>query len=975
MHTRISRLADKTMEAAILVAVLAISLFLNPYSARVFEGEKVTLARALAAIAAAAWLVRYLEARRIDGRPSPRHQARPHAQTIALREQPVFLVALLVGLATVIAGITSIMPRVSLWGSYQRGQGILTTLSYLILFFVTLNISSRADRRRRLISTLLVASVPVALLSVIQFAGLDPLPLRSLSPARVYGTLSNPIFLGAYLVMIIPLTLSQIVRYAVATAGVRWGGLLGYVVLLVLQLAAAVFSRSRGPVLGILTGGFVFLFLWALQGRRRWFAVGLSSVAIIGVLVVTLLALPNTPLASLQGAPVIGRFGQIMESESARVRLLIWESVVDRFAGQPARLALGFGPESTQAALLRTYQPELRRLEPERLPDRAHSLVLETLVTTGLAGVASVLLLFIALFYTGLRSLGLVESPRLRNRWLALTVAGVGLGALVPRLVAGDWTFAGLGVALGMAAALAAFLLSLLWGVQFDEGAVLSDRSILIAGLLAALTGHLVEASVGIRVTATESVFWVLAGLLVVLSLTREKDAVQAVISSPGREPGGITLVWDPQAAVLGLLGGVMLSTLAFSVLLLPGASVPTSAAGRWALLIGAWVLAGLLWLSPPDAGSRPGTGWLYPLVSLVWVVLFIALRAVVPILGGDALTLLNLYALWMLTSLVVIVALLPRRPAEKVTSPVWMTLGYATMGVVVLGLVAWLFVRPLYADIYLEAAQASAEAGQWPEALAFYRQAAEESADVDVYQQHLGEAYATAARLTQDAGERDALFQAGSQAFQQAAALNPADAAHRFNLAHLYLLWGQATSDAARRATLLDQAANLYRQAASEMPMDPRVLVEWGQVLQAQGEADAASDKFRAALQLDPRDAQAYFQMGILYHRSGKTEQAVQMYQQAIELEPDRPEAYRALADLYRVEGRLVEAVTAQQRAAQLQPTDYTIHQNLALLYRDLGQIQNAVAEARLALSYAPPAQQPALQGFIQSLLASGTP
>jgi len=129
--------------------------------------------------------------------------------------------------------------------------------------------------------------------------------------------------------------------------------------------------------------------------------------------------------------------------------------------------------------------------------------------------------------------------------------------------------------------------------------------------------------------------------------------------------------------------------------------------------------------------------------------VLFIALRALVPTLGGDALTLLNLYALWVLTSLVVIVALLPRRPAEKVTSPVWMTPAYAALGIVVLGLVAWLFVKPLYADIYLEAAQASAEAGQWSEALAFYRQAADESADVDVYQQHLGEAYATAARLT----------------------------------------------------------------------------------------------------------------------------------------------------------------------------------------------------------------------------------
>jgi tetratricopeptide (TPR) repeat protein/O-antigen ligase len=1001
MNTRISRFADKMMEATVLVAVLAIPLLLNPYSARVFEGEKASLLRALAAIAAIAWLVRSLEVRTGNQRPSRSgHRSAPrrnqgerqdtalrHAQDTPLRhpwgsilrEQPAVFAALFAGLVVVVAGVTSITPRLSLWGSYQRGQGIITTVSYLTLFLVTIATFSIADRRRRLVATLLAASAPVALLSFIQFSGFDPLPLRSLELSRVYATLSNPIFLGAYLVMVIPLTLAQIVRYGLSGEGVRWGGLVGYALLLILQLAAVGFSNSRGPALGLLAGGFLFFLLLALQSRRRWIAAALLFIAALGLVVLLALSLPNTPLGSLKNVPVIGRFSQITNSGSARVRVLIWQGVVDRFAGQPARLALGYGPESTQAALGPTYQPELRHLESQRLPDRAHNVIFEALVTTGLLGVASILLLFAALFYTGLRGLGLISTTRSRNQWLVLTVAGVAVGALLPRLIAGNWTFAGFGTGIGLAAGLAAYLFLRLWQLEPDSD-VLSHRSVLIAGILAALAGHLVEITVGIRVTATESLFWVLAGLLVVLSTTRvplqasAESAPRKSVPSP-EAGGGITLIWDAESAALGLLGGLMLSTLAFGTFLLPGTNVPTSAGGRWVLLIGAWVLAGPLWLSPPDVTARSGTGWLYPLISAGWAALFVALRSIVPLLGGDALTLLNLYFGWLLLSLVIVAVLLPRRPAPVGTSQAWMTVVYAALGAVALGAVAWLAVKPLYADIYLEAAQANAAAGQWSPALAFYQKAADESPGVDVYQQHLGEAFVRAARLVQDPKQREALFQAGQESFRRAVALNPTEGTHRFNLAHLYSLWGQATTDSAQQATRLREAAKLYEQASSQTPNDPRVLTEWGQVLQAQGNADAALAKYRAALDLDPRDAQAYLQMGILYHSQGKTGQALQMYRQAIDLDPERVEAYRALADLYREEGRLMDAVEAQQRAAELQPTDYTIHQNLALLYRDLGQIQSAVMEARLALNYAPADKQAALQGFIESLLTASAP
>jgi tetratricopeptide (TPR) repeat protein len=303
-----------------------------------------------------------------------------------------------------------------------------------------------------------------------------------------------------------------------------------------------------------------------------------------------------------------------------------------------------------------------------------------------------------------------------------------------------------------------------------------------------------------------------------------------------------------------------------------------------------------------------------------------------------------------------------------------WGTIAVPVLGIAGAATMLWLASGGLYADIYLRSAEAAATANRWQEALAFYQQAANTAPSTDLYHQELGEGYVAAA-MSVDPSQRDALFQAAEQAFRRALETNPVDGTHRFNLAHLYLLWSQSSADPTRQATLLEQAARAYTQAAELMPHDPRVLNEWGLVLQAQGQPEAAIDKYRSALDVDPRDAEAYLHLGGVYQRSGKTDLALEMYQQANEVDPDLPEAHLALADLYRQEGRLMDAVAEQQRAAQLWPTDYRIHQNLALLYRDAGQIQNAIAEAERALNYAPPERREALQNFVQSLLASANP
>ncbi len=58
MPTRISKYCDGLMEAAWLAAVIAVPVFFDIYSSRIFEPDKLTLLRSLALFILAAWIVK-----------------------------------------------------------------------------------------------------------------------------------------------------------------------------------------------------------------------------------------------------------------------------------------------------------------------------------------------------------------------------------------------------------------------------------------------------------------------------------------------------------------------------------------------------------------------------------------------------------------------------------------------------------------------------------------------------------------------------------------------------------------------------------------------------------------------------------------------------------------------------------------------------------------------------------------------------
>ncbi len=272
MQTKLAVFAEKIIEAGWLVAVVAVPLFFNIYSARTFEPDKITLLRSLVAVMAVAWIISVVERGRADA-------GDPASIALAFRgrrwlKMPLFLPTLSLVFVYIISTIFSISPNVSLWGSYQRMQGTYTMLSYIIIFALMAGHLRTRQQVDRLISTIIIASIPISLYGIVQRYGLDPLPWAGDVTRRVAANMGNAIFVASYLIMVVPLTLSRLIESMTAIIKeeeASWGHTIlsaVYIFALAVQILTIAFSQSRGPMLGLFGAFFVMGLLLILMLRQ-----------------------------------------------------------------------------------------------------------------------------------------------------------------------------------------------------------------------------------------------------------------------------------------------------------------------------------------------------------------------------------------------------------------------------------------------------------------------------------------------------------------------------------------------------------------------------------------------------------------------------------------------------------------------------------------------------------------------------------
>ncbi len=1015
MNTRLQTYATAATEAALLVTLLGMPTLLHYYGFRVFELPKSALSVAMGLLAAVLLLIAAAE----SGSGVPR----------GLWRHPLVLAALLSGLATGLATLLGDQPRQSFWGTLERGGGFIQALSALAFFTGAAWLGRDPRRRERILASLVAGSAAPAVYALTQALQLQVVPGRVENVDRAFGTLANPIFLAAYLMLILPLTVQRILR---AARRASFAAFAGWSLLLLLQLAALASSDSRGPVLGLAAGGLMVLLALSLRPGRAWLGYSSLGLLVAGLVFIVLFNQPGSPLEPLRDLPVIGRFGEIsvLTGDSSGARLRIWRSSNRLLREEPGRLIVGHGPEQFKTALLPHGEIYLAGFgQRDRLVDRAHNVLLDKLVTEGLPGGLALLLTFGAALWTAAVAAGLART-RGQRRALALCLAGASaMGALaffvqrpLPLLGAAPAIFAGALSLFGLVAGLGLFLLGRLvlgargrgrdghhaadgevdaaagggmaqpepTGSADLEGAAGTTAA---AGLdlafLAVFTAATVEAAFGIQVVTLQMLIWLLAGLLLARRLGPLPTAVETASRAARRRRRGgadaeaeseasLTIGWTPGSAGYGLVVAAWLSAIVYALWIY---GAPVLAHTRLVLLLMLLAAAAAALLAAADAGEGVLTTFI---VALLGLGLYLALRQTVLALSDDASMLWTASLLWWM-GLALVAGFSLRRPLAE-GAPGWrgaVGMVYPLLLVPAVAILLLASIRPVRGDVYFQSANATFEAALASDdsqllldAEALYQLAVEQSPDEATYPLLMAQHFTRLGSLSGADIEAAALaFDRAQGYIERAELLEPDMPYHKVNRGHLQLVFAQMLSaqQPEQARAIAANAALPLQDAFDIVPYDPAIVADLATARWLEGRTEEALALLEYSRdQLDAGSALTLRLLGQIYYDLERLDEAEAAFESALGTRLNQQERLGilvALGEIARERGQLDRAIARYEEVLRAGGGDWSLLFNLGLLYRDSGQVEAARAAWTQALQAAPPEAQEQVQGALQSL------
>lgn len=398
------------LEAGWLLVAILSPLWVNFWLRHPFELPKVMLVRTLAGLLIATALLMLVRKDAL------------YAPFFSIRRAPFLWPVITLAGVLILSTVTAVQPALSLWGSYERGQGLMTQLAYLSLFLLLATHLRTLPQIQRLLTALVLPGALLVLLGLAQALGWQPLPLLTDARSPVYATLGRSNFLAAYLAILLPLTLALLL-----TCRQKWQRLL-LAALLLSEAAVLGIAFARSAWLAALVGLALFAWLWRGTSRQGTIqngqAVRWRRVVWVGLV-----------LLALSGPLVVAWLAQA-EQGSTAARLTIWRSTVQLIGERPF---LGYGLDSLPLVFPRVFPPELVYYQGRHFfVDRAHNWLLDWALSTGLLGLLAFVSVLAAFMAAAGRALRQADTPEKRTL-LAGAVAAVGAN-LTNNLVSFDVT-------------------------------------------------------------------------------------------------------------------------------------------------------------------------------------------------------------------------------------------------------------------------------------------------------------------------------------------------------------------------------------------------------------------------------------------------------------------------------------------------------------------------------------------------------
>ena len=873
--------ADNVAEAAWLASVVVVALHFNLHTFTIFEADKIAMFKVLAALLLAALLLR-ISVWRYSG----------HTATASEMAAAIPPASAGIAVALLLSTGLSIAPQISWHGTYMRAHGAVMELCLLAVLVAQCVGLRRPAQLQRLLDTIVLAATISALYGILQHLKLDPAEWgQAFLGDRVSSTQGNPIFLGAYLVLTLPLTLACALQTLLRSTGGMRNHAQAALQLLsaIIQVLAIWFTGSRGPLLGIAAGCLFMAICQAAALNNRKALLALFGVAGAVLLFLYALNIPNGPLEALRDRPYLGRLAHVWDTtnrteSSTQVRIETWRHAKDALLTTPAliyadgtvdtwsrlRLLIGYGPETAGFVLPPSYRTEFHNA---LFSDRAHNMLWDTLLTTGIIGAVAAYWLWATLANKLLLQLGFLTGSKNRYGLWALQFAGATAGLLITMQLRSP-ELAAVALALGLAAGTLMFpVLS-----TIVEPRTTQPVNFILLGLAGAAFAHFIEAQFGIATITTDLHFVIVIALI--WNWDQLQQPTQLTQPTPQamtkqRQPSSFTAPAQPalQALAIGTelaVPAVLAGILVLFSLWVPNLGLSSSAPAIALLLLACATAAAVFAYAHAPAAAATwalaGLGLGLPVTYLAWTQF--DGRALAGSNANNILqtaaarsTSVSAFAIWIvLLTLGLGWALAQRESAPQ--HPVSNKFIFAPLAAfLIIGIGAtYLNVNASQADTHRNLVQAANPA----DALTLLDRAVQLAPQQDELWYLYGRTALIAARAQTTQAARAVLRSAARSHLERALLISPFNPNYLISLARLNFDIAQDTQNLDDRTATANRADNYYAAALRLNPHDARWWQNWA-VLDYEVFLDyaAAETKLQRAQTEDPTNARSLVLLG----------------------------------------------------------------------------------------------------------------
>lgn len=289
------------------------------------------------------------------------------------------LSALIIALAVFVlvigaANLFGINPYRSFWSNFERMEGYISIL-HLAVYFLILTTVFRKKDWTIFFNLFIVAGLASAFYGLFQKFRLFGVAESIQGGLRPDGTIGNPTYFAAYLLLIFIISLILFLKSGSLTGKIFYG------VIAVFLLWVIYLTATRGAILSLMVGVPLFALLYLIFAKpSKTTKIVLASILILAVATpVIIWIFRNSSL--VKDSYILSRLSFGLESKTVSSRFLLWNLTWKAFKERPL---LGWGQENYVLAFSKNYDPRMYSQEPWF--DRAHNVLLDWLINGGIFG-------------------------------------------------------------------------------------------------------------------------------------------------------------------------------------------------------------------------------------------------------------------------------------------------------------------------------------------------------------------------------------------------------------------------------------------------------------------------------------------------------------------------------------------------------------------------------------------------------------